>query len=440
MQQIRTLSLSIDGNPIYYRAGTSDKEAIGDVLFKEEYGVVDRDLRSPGLIVDCGAYAGYSSLYFLHKYPGAHVIAIEPDDANFELCRLNLEAYNGRVTLVHAAVWPEAVGLVLHPGELADGREWATMVKPPAKNETPDVKGVTLGELLRDSGFEKIDLVKMNIECSEVAVFSRNYAAWLPHVRNMVVQLHDKTAEDVFFQAMSERAFLMTRFPTIFVFAAIAPKAAPKQIAPTRLEAVNELSNGGFEELRVAPAQIVPGGWIAGSTDIALDWHAVVCDPAFHVSLAVRTGRQRSGENALLIRMNPDEVIEPKSSPYAAIENKHTLRVHEGEQWRLRAFVAAHKTQETAVEVVTGAYLFVRLLYDDGSTDDLPTPPLLESTDGYVERGGVVVIPPSPPGRKLKHATLWLYVWIVNPEPAETPAASFGLWEVFFDDISFART
>jgi len=327
----------------------------------------------------------------------------------------------------------------LHRGELADGREWATMVKPPATNETPDVEGVTLEMLLRESGFAEIDLLKMNIECSEEAVFARNYGAWLPKVKNMIVQLHDNNAENIFFKAMADRAFLMTRFPTIFTFTAIAPKSAPKHPALSGQPAKNALSNGDFEQLRVAAAQIIPGGWIAGSTDIALDWQTVVCDPAFHVSLAVRTGRQHSGENALLIRMNRDELVPRNSAPYAAIENATMLPVAEGERWRLRAFVCTHEAEEVEPRLIRGAYMFLRLHYDDGSTADLPTEPLLEATDAYVDQGGIVQIPASPLGRTVKHATLWLYVWVVNPGPAEIAAAEYGLWEVLFDDVSASK-
>lgn len=436
-KRIETLSLSIDGNPIYYRTGTPDKEVIGEMLVTEEYDIVECDLRSPALIVDCGAYAGYSTLYFLQKYKKAHVIAVEPDDDNFEICRLNLQPYGNRLTLVHGAVWPESARLVLHRGELADGREWATMVKAPAAGETPDVTGVTLESLLAQTGFAEIDLLKMNIECSEEAVFSRHYGAWLPRVRNMILQLHDERAEDVFFRAMADRGFLMARFPTIFALTAIGPKKDAPQpaVQPER----NALANGDFEELRVAPAQIVPGGWIPGSTGVAKHWDAVVCDAPFHVSLAVRTGRQHSGENAILIRMNPEERVAPGSAPYAAIENSHPLPVQEGQEWHVRAFVSAAETRDALPGLTRGAYVFLRLRYDDGTTADLPTEALLEATGGYAERTGIVQIPATPEGRALQGATLWLYVWVVNPDAVEIPAADFGLWEVVFDDVSCTK-
>jgi hypothetical protein len=184
---------------------------------------------------------------------------------------------------------------------------------------------------------------------------------------------------------------------------------------------------------------LVPGGWLPGSSDAALDWRVAVCDPPFQVSLAVRTGRQHSGENALLVRMNPESPVPAASSPYAAIENRTQLPVHEGELWDVRAFVRTSQNVEPVPGLVRGAYVFLRLVYDDGSTQDIRTEPLMEPTENYVETTQVLKISESPPGRVLTYATLWLYVWIVNADPVEIPAGYFGQWEVLFDDISCER-
>ncbi len=429
---LRRFRFSLDGNPIYFRTDTTDREVFNDIFVREEYGCAGEDIREPRLIVDCGAYTGYSTLFFLEKYKNAHVIAVEPDPENFELCRLNLEPYTNRVTLVEAAIWSDDSELALHRGELADGREWATMVQPAKNDESPDVKGIDLGTLLRDSGFTEIDLLKMNIECSEREVFSKNYSKWLPYVKNMIVQLHDEHAEEAFFKAMLDYGFLFRRPPTLVACTEISPRA-PEPTPGGKLSAKdNQLSNGDFEEIRVAPAQIVPGAWIAGSSDIALDWRVIVSDPQFSVALAVRTGRQLSGENALLIRVIEDQAVLQGTAPYAAIENTTVLFPKPNERWMIRAAV---KSSGATASLTRGAYLFLRLYYDDGSSTDLRTEPLMELTEDYVERGGVVQIPQAPPGRILERATLWLYVWIANPGLEAIPAAAFAPWEVLFDDV-----
>ena len=431
---IRKLRLSLEGHAIWYRTDTSDREVIFEVLVREDFACIEGALREPALIVDCGAYCGYSALFFLGRFVSAHVIAIEPDSGNMEVCRRNLAPYADRVTIVQAAVWPEEATLKLRQGELADGRDWATMVSPAVSGEVPDVTGVNLGGVLQRSGFTSIDLLKMNIELSEEAVFSRNYESWLPHVKNIIIELHDLGAENAFFSAMAGYGFFLSRI-TGFVFCTNIRDVKHIDNASDPVPPVpNTLANGDFADLRVEPARVVPGTWIAGSTDIAASWHVVVRDPQFHVDLAVRTGLQHSGENALHVKVKPAQPVLPHSSPYAAIENRHAVPVAAGERWRLAAFIKTAEDQPPPAGSTRGAYLFLRLRYTDDSYTDLRVEPLADVTNAYVEKEAIVTIPDPPRGASIARATIWLYAWIANPHDDELLTGAN--WDVMFDDVS----
>ena len=58
----------------------------------------------PRVIIDAGANIGISTIYFANRFPNAKVIAIEPEESNFELLKINCENYPN-VKLVRAAVW-----------------------------------------------------------------------------------------------------------------------------------------------------------------------------------------------------------------------------------------------------------------------------------------------------------------------------------------------
>jgi FkbM family methyltransferase len=62
-------------------------------------------IESPRLIVDCGANVGYSSAYFLSKFPTSTVIAAEPDSGNFDLLLQNLSD-GDRFMAIKAVAWP----------------------------------------------------------------------------------------------------------------------------------------------------------------------------------------------------------------------------------------------------------------------------------------------------------------------------------------------
>lgn len=86
------------------RLGTSDIDVFVHVFRSSEYAWEFAE--SPGVIVDAGAYTGLSTAYFAMRYPAAKIIAIEPDEANFQLLLCNTAAF-ANVQAVRAALWVE---------------------------------------------------------------------------------------------------------------------------------------------------------------------------------------------------------------------------------------------------------------------------------------------------------------------------------------------
>ena len=69
-----------------YRRRTSDLYTFQQIFIEREYACLD-DLEHIRSIIDCGAYVGFSSAYFLTRFPSSHVVAIEPDPKNFSVLR-----------------------------------------------------------------------------------------------------------------------------------------------------------------------------------------------------------------------------------------------------------------------------------------------------------------------------------------------------------------
>ena len=120
-----SMTLSNALYPLKMRTGgSSDRLALHQIFIEEEYEPLA--LSHPTAILDLGANVGYSSAYFLSKYPTARVVAVEPDPQNYALCCRNLSPFGERATVVKGAVWPERTRLVLKRGAFRDGREWTT--------------------------------------------------------------------------------------------------------------------------------------------------------------------------------------------------------------------------------------------------------------------------------------------------------------------------
>lgn len=193
-------------HPIYCRFGTSDVWVFNQVFVEEQYSYLG-EVDSSNLIIDCGANVGYSSVYFLNKYPQGHVIAVEPDSGNFDLCCRNLAPYSKRVSLVPSAIWSNKVGLAICRDYEGEGGEWAISVHACREEELPDLWATDIGSLLEESGFNSIDILKVDIEKAELVVFSCNYQEWLDKVKYIAIELHGEECEEIFFKALSSRQY-----------------------------------------------------------------------------------------------------------------------------------------------------------------------------------------------------------------------------------------
>jgi len=188
--------------PVCLRPATSDPSVFRQIFVQQEYSCLT-DSQDVKLVVDCGAYVGYSSIYFLNKFPDTYVIALEPDRNNFEACHRNLRPYGKRAMLIPAALWSHPTEMVVCRGQYRDGREWATQVRECRPGEMGDIKAFDLSGLLSTTRFERIDILKIDIEGAELEVFGRTAPKWLKSVRNIVIELHNDDCEKAFFRALS---------------------------------------------------------------------------------------------------------------------------------------------------------------------------------------------------------------------------------------------
>jgi FkbM family methyltransferase len=192
------------------RPNTSDYDVFFQVFLELEYKCLD-SVREPELIVDCGANAGYSAAYFLTQFPRAKLIAVEPDPNNCAILEANLAPFRGRVRVVRSAIWPRETGLVWEENPFRDGREWAHLVRPVRPGEVPLITATTISSLLKESGAKRISILKIDIEKSELALFSAGYRDWLDRVDNLIIELHDEECASVFHRAISGQGFTVSR-------------------------------------------------------------------------------------------------------------------------------------------------------------------------------------------------------------------------------------
>jgi FkbM family methyltransferase len=201
------VTIAIPGSSarLVVRLGTTDIDVFNDIYVEQEYGY--DFAAAPRVIVDAGAYIGLSTAFFAIRYPDAKIIAIEPDGESFELLGKNTAGFTN-VHIVQAALWTDSGSVSLtDPGDGA----WSFRVSESDLSDAPicevnsersvtSVQAITVVDIMRDYGLNRIDLLKVDIEGSEKEIFA-NADPWIDCVDAICMELHDR------FKAGCSRAF-----------------------------------------------------------------------------------------------------------------------------------------------------------------------------------------------------------------------------------------
>ena len=193
-------------HPVEIRPGTSDKAVFDQIFVDREYRCLD-NLLNVSTILDCGANVGYSAGYLLSRYKTAQLLAIEPDRANFDLLQRNMLPYGGRVSCLHGAVWDRETTLQFDEATVGAGAEWGRQMK----EGTGDVTAFDIPALMSIAGFQRIGLLKIDVEGAEREIFACDADKWLPLVDNIVIELHGDSATRIFHKAIEPYGFIVSR-------------------------------------------------------------------------------------------------------------------------------------------------------------------------------------------------------------------------------------
>jgi FkbM family methyltransferase len=197
-------------HPLRARAGSTDLHVFQQVFVEREYGCLD-DLGGVELVIDCGANVGYSSAWFLSRWPASRVLALEPDAESFQALRANLAPYGSRVTLLRGGLWSHSCTLAMEDGAYRGGGAWARQVRPAPPGEE-GIPAFDVPALLERAGAERASLLKIDVEGAEAVVFSGD-CGWLDRIDNLVIELHDDSyfgdGRTAFLRAIEGRGFVL---------------------------------------------------------------------------------------------------------------------------------------------------------------------------------------------------------------------------------------
>ena len=180
--------ICIGGNNIYVRTNTPDLDVAISGLFKKEYDHI-RSI-NPKAIIDAGAHIGTSAIFFAEKYPNARIIAVEPEESNFDLLLKNTSSFMN-IVAIKAAIWGVSDKRTIQNRFTGNWGYTVSDTHNKTESTGQEINCITIRSLMEKNNIESIDLLKMDIVGGEKNVFE-NSSDWIDSVDIMTVELHDR--------------------------------------------------------------------------------------------------------------------------------------------------------------------------------------------------------------------------------------------------------
>lgn len=207
-ESVSKISIPQIPHPIYLRNKTSDIPTFDQIFFKLEYDIPLEWF--PKVIIDAGANIGLAAVFFANKYPKSKIVSIEPEITNYELLKKNVSYYPNVFCL------QKALSNTLETLDVVDTGlgNWGFMTfnknEKFKKESLHSVETTTVSEIMKQYGFEYIDIFKIDIEGYEKELFDSNYEKWVPRTRCIIIEFHDRMKRGCsksFFKCISKYNF-----------------------------------------------------------------------------------------------------------------------------------------------------------------------------------------------------------------------------------------
>lgn len=182
------IQINLDGIkfPIHLRRNSTDISNFHEIFINIEFKLPSN--LDPKLIIDAGANAGFSSIFFLNKYPKSHLISIEPDEENFKMLELNCNQYDNFKS-IKSAIWTHT-GFVKIKNP--DAGSTAFQICETDGDDPDSFKAITVDEIINITNYSVVDILKIDIEGAEKEIFQKGNYNWLENVHILIIELHDR--------------------------------------------------------------------------------------------------------------------------------------------------------------------------------------------------------------------------------------------------------
>lgn len=213
---------------VHLREIGSDYHTFLEVMGLQVYRAVVETVPGCRTVIDLGANIGLATLYLAGHYPASRLVAVEPNPDNYRVLEANLQALiaGGRCQTIEAAVWSSERPLApCQPGEECHYNAFAVTEQSSPANGGAAIQGMTIERILELSGFDEVDLLKIDIEGAETELL-RGDVSWLERVGAIAIEFHADSRIESGFDPIMERYGFQTRQETSHTVLAVKTGAA----------------------------------------------------------------------------------------------------------------------------------------------------------------------------------------------------------------------
>lgn len=182
----------------------------------------DHALGEPATILDLGANCGYATLLLAARYPGAHIACVEPHPANLSALSENLQLNSVEATIIAGAATRDDGPTRLF---VSTSLAHTLMTQGPAQSKAAiTVSGFSVPTLMSRLGWDRIDLLKIDIEGYESVLFA-DRPAWLAQVGRIIGEIHEGYGLEALTSDLGPLGFTVSALPHPSMFLAVRSEA-----------------------------------------------------------------------------------------------------------------------------------------------------------------------------------------------------------------------
>ncbi len=172
---------------------TMDKNAslvlYKEVFLRNEYKIPFKVSASP-IILDLGANIGFASVFYATQYPGARILAFEPNPSSFDLLKKNISTCNfgDRIEAFPYALTNKEGVISFYVGKESTSLR-SSLFSDRAQGEEIKVEARPVSTFV--SQLPHVDIMKIDVEGAEYLIFEDLLKTnQLSKIRNLVVEFH----------------------------------------------------------------------------------------------------------------------------------------------------------------------------------------------------------------------------------------------------------